>query len=477
MRHQAVAWTLLSMLFLVPVLGSNVAGPGSLGDPVVELHGQDTAVSLLLECYRQIQASLIQTDYDSRLGAASRLTDTRARGAIAVLADMERYLRQQKLGKQIQRLLMTYTYARKMDEREAGVTVSSAVDLDAAAKTIKDFRPIGNFPLIAAADLSAPIFSFGQSAATPEPLPPELQKYVTLLSNHCGNEAGLAEEVDSLLRQARQQNEPSLNSIALLAISYRSRDGKARDVVVHLFEEPKEKKGKVAATPRLASSRLGQDVLTPVDEWLEIATESQVSYLGPREVVQQRQRAYQTILQADPTLLREQTVEPLHLILLVLDPGRFLPECLSRRVGQAIVEVEFTSSEWRCRVRHLTGDNDTAEQVAALLAGWREIAASVADMYVADDLKQVARNALMNAVIEVKRDEISATCTAKSNLGIRAITKLARWSVQEVPWEDEAKLVTICYQGRTIQVLPTDLSSYLSRRSCRPLLCRGQVKS
>src|SRR5208282_4714848 len=110
MKHQVAVWTLLSMLFFAPVLASNVAGPGSLecgDDPVVELHGQDTAFSLLLECYQQIQASLIQTDYDSRLIAASRLVDSRARGAITVLADMERYLRQQKLGKQIQRLLTT----------------------------------------------------------------------------------------------------------------------------------------------------------------------------------------------------------------------------------------------------------------------------------------------------------------------------------------------------------------------------------
>ncbi len=463
MKWLFTAWVLLGVLFLMPASGDDPRDARTSVDVAVGLRNQDAALSLLLEAFRQIQSSVIQSDYDSRIRAADSLGGMEVRHTVAILADIERYLRGRKLEKQVGNLLTAYEYARKSDEREAGVTVPSSVDLETAANKLKEFRFIQGTPPVMQVSVETPVFSSGPAASNEAARPAGLQKYLTLLSGLYTNDETLVGTVESLLQQRVQQVDSVQPNPALVAISYRKMDGNTSNVVVQLFDHPKQVTESVVANTRLASSRLGPEILTPIDEWLNLLTATQINYLGPEKEVFMRQRAFHSALQADLTLMREQTVEPLHLIILMTDPERLLPQCLSRRVRSAIVEADLAYGQWQCRIHLTTADNDTAQQVELLLASWREMATSVLDIYGSSATSPSARRAVEAGTLTVQGNDVLVTGSVPSSLGIRAVTKLTRWAVEEVAWEDEPKMVTIYQGGKTQQVRALDLSACLAR--------------
>ncbi len=111
-------------------------------DPVAELRTGDDAFALLIECFRQLQTSLIEADYDHRLAAAARLTDPVQQQAVRELSAQERELRLEKLDTQLGHMLTAYTHSRRLTEREANVTVPQNVDTVAAARKLEDFVAI-----------------------------------------------------------------------------------------------------------------------------------------------------------------------------------------------------------------------------------------------------------------------------------------------------------------------------------------------
>lgn len=463
MKWVLVAWCLLGMPFLMSVSGDDSHDSRSSTDVTVELRNQDAALSLLLEAFRQIQSSVIQSDYDSRIRAADSLKEMQVRHTVAILADLERYLRNRKLGKQVRNLLTAYEYARTIDERQAGVTVPSAVDLEAAANKLKEFRYIQGAPPEFEVSTDTPVFSSGPVESREGSLPAELQKSMMLLSGLYTNNEMLVGAVESLLQQRMQQSDSVQPNPALMAISYRKRDGNTTNVVVQLFDRAKPRTEGVVANTRLASSLLGPEILNPVDEWLNLLTESPITYLGPEKEVAMRQRAFHLALEADLTLMREQTVEPLHLIILLTDPERFLPQCLSHRVRSVVIEADLAYGEWQCRIHLVAADSATAQQLELLLASWCEMAMSVVSIYASSDTNPSARRALETGTISVQDNEVLAAGSVPSSLGLRVVTKLTRWAVEEVAWEDEAKMVTICQRGETQQVRALDLSACLAR--------------
>jgi hypothetical protein len=108
-------------------------------DPVSELRNQDSAFSILIEAFRQLQGRIIQNDYESRIKAARELDDLKTRRRVVVLANQERELRMEKLYRQIGNLNVTYEHSRRDDERSAGVDVPMHIDTAHAAKTLMDY--------------------------------------------------------------------------------------------------------------------------------------------------------------------------------------------------------------------------------------------------------------------------------------------------------------------------------------------------
>ncbi len=111
-------------------------------DPVAELRNGDDAFALLIECFRQLQTSLIEADYENRLAAAARLSDPVKQSDVRDLSAQERELRFEKLDAQLGHMLTAYTHSRRLTEREANVTVPQKVDTVAAAKKLQDFVAI-----------------------------------------------------------------------------------------------------------------------------------------------------------------------------------------------------------------------------------------------------------------------------------------------------------------------------------------------
>ena len=109
-------------------------------DPIAELRNQDSAFSLLIEAFRQIQGRIIQNDYEARIKAANALSDLKTRRYVAGLAKEERNLRVEKLYHQIGNLNLTYDHARRDDARALAVAdVPAHIDTGHAAKTLMDF--------------------------------------------------------------------------------------------------------------------------------------------------------------------------------------------------------------------------------------------------------------------------------------------------------------------------------------------------
>ena len=108
-------------------------------NPVSELRNQDSAFSLLIEAFRQVQGRIIQNDYEARLKAANALDDLKTRRHVVGLANQERELRLQKLYHQIGNLNSTYDNTRHDDERVANVEVPVHIDTAHAAKTLMDY--------------------------------------------------------------------------------------------------------------------------------------------------------------------------------------------------------------------------------------------------------------------------------------------------------------------------------------------------
>jgi hypothetical protein len=110
-------------------------------DPISELRNQDSAFSLLIEAFRQIQGRIIQNDYEARIKAANALDDLKTRRRVIVLANQERELRVQKLYHQIGNLNLTYDHTRADDLRVANINVDVPVHIDTghAARTLMDF--------------------------------------------------------------------------------------------------------------------------------------------------------------------------------------------------------------------------------------------------------------------------------------------------------------------------------------------------
>jgi len=108
-------------------------------DPISELQNQDTAFSLLIEAFRDVQGRIIQNDYEARIKAANALPDLTTRCHVVELAKEERELRVGKLYHQIGNLHLTYGRTHCDDSQAIGVDVPMHIDTGHAAKTLMDY--------------------------------------------------------------------------------------------------------------------------------------------------------------------------------------------------------------------------------------------------------------------------------------------------------------------------------------------------
>lgn len=108
-----------------------------------ELQNQDRAFSLLIEGYGEVQSSLIESDYQARLGASESIANPVARRHACELAKQERHLRVAKLKRQLTEMAVAYHYSRQPDERDTGSNVRERIDPTTAARSLRNFVLVG----------------------------------------------------------------------------------------------------------------------------------------------------------------------------------------------------------------------------------------------------------------------------------------------------------------------------------------------
>jgi hypothetical protein len=404
-------------------------------DGASKLHPQDEAFSLVLEAYREVQGSFIEADYDSLIRAGSGLRDNQVRHAVAVLADLERDLRSDALLRKVKRLEATYEYAHRMDEREAGVHVPNTADYNAVTVRLAQFHPMLFAelapPVISEAPMSTPTISrVSPISSTPVPdmaLPTRFRNPLTLLRRCFPKNDALFQIVALLVPINRPSLDEGIGPEPILFVAtYHQHENVVTDVVVMAFNtlggSPERLQLKAAGRTRLEHGEL----LTPVENWLRLITTPSISWFGADEDTVARKRAFDQLLQGDPTFLREQTVEPLHIAAVLSEPGLLLPGSIRTRVRAIAAKAELAFDHWQCETKLISANLDDAGSVAGVLTSWRAMASSVVDVYSENGSKKSAQKAMSDSSIEAIDDTIVVRASVPGNLGTRAVCKLLR---------------------------------------------------
>jgi hypothetical protein len=177
----------------------------------------------------------------------------------------------------------------------------------------------------------------------------------------------------------------------------------------------------------------GGELFTPFENWLRLICVPSSHWFGRTDQVEVRQRAFDQLLAGDPVLLREQTVEPLHVMAVLSEPGSLLPGSLRTRVHTVAVEAELGFDRWQGSARLITANHQDAVAVATVLGSWRDMALSVTDVYSENGAKQAVHRALDNSSITADGDTVTVRVTAPGNLAVRGICKLLRLSSEGAP--------------------------------------------
>jgi hypothetical protein len=214
--------------------------------------------------------------------------------------------------------------------------------------------------------------------------------------------------------QAVPQRPPSL-----MAVTWRENAGQARDIVVQAYYDPIGGDVSTLNADGYVRARLGGELSSSANQLLGLMYE-QVVYFGPKDQVAHEQRAFQAAINGDMTLLREQTVDPLRLLVVMPHGGTFLPSSLRSRVRGMVLNATLEFGTWRGQVGMVTGDGESAEQVATIVSAWRDMAVSLADTFASHSSGKQLREALQASTVQVVANRVLASAAVDSRTIVRA---------------------------------------------------------
>ena len=233
-----------------------------------------------------------------------------------------------------------------------------------------------------------------------------------------GNPA-LLERISSLMHSSPSPETPP----ALLVVTYRQQGETLRNIVVQLY--PASSGAPPVLNPRgTARGRLGDDLGNSADGFLALL-ERPAIYLGDEREIRRQRRAFDATSSGDLTLLREQTVEALHMIAVLPDAGNYLPGSLSYRVRSVLLNAELNFGVWKGKIGLITGGADDAEQVGNIVGAWRELAGSLAVTYAGNTSGQKLREALQATKVEILNNQVVATAAIPALTAVRVVKEAA----------------------------------------------------
>jgi hypothetical protein len=204
-----------------------------------------------------------------------------------------------------------------------------------------------------------------------------------------------------------------------MAVTYRENAGQVRDIVVQAYYDPLGGDVSTLNADGYVRARLGGELSSSADQFLGLMYQ-QVVYFGPKDQVAHQQRAFQAALNGDMTLLREQTVDPLRLLVVMPHGGTFLPSSLRSRVRGLVLNATLEFGTWSGQMGMVTSDGETAEQVATIVSAWREMAVSLADTFASHSSGKQLRQALEASTVQVVNNRVLASAAVDSRTVVRA---------------------------------------------------------
>jgi hypothetical protein len=134
----------------------------------------------------------------------------------------------------------------------------------------------------------------------------------TLLKQAAPDSPAMWQAVANLIKQQNASGNSSASANpAMMIVSYRPDGTGVRDVVVQLYGGSSSDVSSILNPQGTVRGRLGDDLYNSADNFLGLMYRK-VTYLGQSADVQRQQRAINSTMDGDLTLLREQTVDPLH---------------------------------------------------------------------------------------------------------------------------------------------------------------------
>src|ERR1051326_735882 len=137
--------SLITRIVMNAILLGSLVGALALFSTTVraasELQTHDSAFSLLIVAFGEVQTSLIDNDYGARVKAASSIHDSAARNHVLELARQERELRLRKLDRQLAELSAAYVRSRRPapGEQSSNPVPPTKVDASTAQEKLKSF--------------------------------------------------------------------------------------------------------------------------------------------------------------------------------------------------------------------------------------------------------------------------------------------------------------------------------------------------
>lgn len=249
-----------------------------------------------------------------------------------------------------------------------------------------------------------------------------LAEFVPLLRHSLPNESVVVQAVADLLAQPQARNISTAPT--MMVILYRHRDGRIADLVVQLYRDTQMEGPPLLNPDGVVRGRLGDELFFSADSLMGLMYKH-VTYLGHPKMIESARRAFEAALGGDLTYLRELTVEPLYVVIVVPEAGPFLPGSLRTRVRSVVSKSKLTFNDWKNEVSFFTDNNETAEQVGLVMAAWRDMAKSMADTFASHVSGQPLRDALEQSSVRVENNQVVAAAAVPAATVVRATKELA----------------------------------------------------
>ncbi|MCG3148458.1 MAG: hypothetical protein PCFJNLEI_01902 [Verrucomicrobiae bacterium] len=243
--------------------------------------------------------------------------------------------------------------------------------------------------------------------------------WLTQIRSAVPEHTGLADAIRPILRDASDSSRPDL-----AVITFRANQTGIQEPVVQLFHVPAANRARVLNSDGVVRTRVGESMTDAGDNFLRLILQPPECFGNPSEIRRQ-QRAWNLCFNGDLTLLREQTVEPLHVVGILTHPDQCLPLSLRGRVRAVVLSAQLDYGEWRGRLNFVTDNPDDAEQVASIVAAWRDFADSLAAHYAGDESGSRLRQALRASTVVVVRNQVTTTANVPASVMVRVAKEVA----------------------------------------------------